>query len=231
MKLISLKGGDNMPKVTEDYINKKKAEIIDAAFVIFQQKPLYEMTMLDVIKQAGLSKGGIYRYFSDIDDVLVELINRETCKNNYKHSIEDIINCNNKYGIIIEELFKLLGKHINESSDTVGKIQFELTVLVANHPEKAEKISSKLTEHENGQYLINSLFQKIIEGITIGEFKPELSIEDIFTYIRAYIEGVVKIVVLERCYGFNTGSIDAEKMMSMLSQTILNMLKKGAINK
>lgn len=231
MKLILLKGRGNMPKVTKDYINNKKAEIIDAAFVIFQQKPLYEMTMLDVIKQAGLSKGGIYRYFSDIDDVLVELINRETCKNNYKDNIDDIINCNNKYEIIIEELFKLLGKHINESSDTVGKIQFELTVLVANHPEKAEKISSKLTEHENGQYLINSLFQKIIEGITIGEFKPELSIEDIFNYIRAYIEGVVKIVVLERCYGSNTGSIDAEKMMSMLSKTISNMLKKGVINK
>lgn len=231
MKPISLKGGDNMPKVTEDYINKKKAKIIDAAFVIFQQKPLYEMTMLDVIKQAGLSKGGIYRYFSDIDDVIVELINRETRRNNYKDNIDDIINCNNNYGSIIEELFKLLGKHINESSDTVCKIQFELTVLLANHPEKVEKISSKLTEHENGQYLINSLFQKIIEGITIGEFKPELPIEDIFNYIRAYIEGVVKIVVLERCYSDNTGSMDAEKMMSMLSQTILNMLKKRARNK
>lgn len=214
-----------MPKVTKEYINKKKAEIIEAAFVIFKQKPLYEMTMLDVIKQAGLSKGGIYRYFSDIDDVLVELINRETCKNNYKDKIDNIINCNSKDEIVIEELFKLLGKHINESSDIVGKIQFELTVLAANHPKKSEKISARLTEYENGQYLINSLFQKIMEGITKEEFTPELSIEDIFTYIRVYIEGVVKIVVLERCYGSNAGSIDAEKMMSMLSQTILNMLK------
>jgi AcrR family transcriptional regulator len=231
MKLVSLKGGDNMPKVTEDYINKKRAEIIDAAFIIFQQKPLYEMTMLDVIKQAGLSKGGIYRYFSDIDDVIIELINRETRIYDYNENIDDIINCNNKYEVIIEDLFKFLGKHINESSDTIGKIQFELTVLVANHPEKAEKISSKLTEYENGQYLINSLFQKIIEGITIGEFKPALSVEDIFTYIRVYIEGVVKIVVLERCYSANTGSIDSEKMMLMLSQTILNMLKERVISK
>ena len=229
MKLVSLKGGDNMPKVTEDYINKKRTEIIDAAFIIFQQKPLYEMTMLDVIKQAGLSKGGIYRYFSDIDDVIIELINRETCRCNYKDNIDDIINCNNKYEVIIKDLFKLLGKHINESSDTVGKIQFELTVLVANHPEKDEKISSKLTEHENGQYLINSLFQKIIAGITIGEFKSALSVEDIFAYIRVYIEGLVKIVVLERCYGANTSSIDSEKMMLMLSQTILNMLKERVV--
>ena len=115
MKLVSLKGGDNMPKVTEDYINKKRAEIIDAAFIIFQQKPLYEMTMLDVIKQAGLSKGGIYRYFSDIDDVIIELINRETRRCDYKYNIDDIINSNNKYEFIIEDLFRLLVKRINES--------------------------------------------------------------------------------------------------------------------
>lgn len=231
MKLVSLKGGDNMPKVTEDYINKKRAKIIDAAFMIFQQKPLYEMTMLDVIKQAGLSKGGIYRYFNDIDDVIIELINRETSRCDYKDKIYDIINCNNKYEVIIEELFKLLGKHINKSSDTVGKIEFELTVLAANHPEKAEKISSKLTEHENGQYFINSLFQNIIEGIAIGEFKPSLSVDDIFTYIRVYIEGLVKSVVFERCYGDNRGSVDPERMMLMLSQTILNMLKDNMIRK
>jgi AcrR family transcriptional regulator len=231
MKLVSSKGGDNMPKVTEDYINKKRAEIIDAAFAIFQQKPLYEMTMLDVIRQAGLSKGGIYRYFSDIDDVIIELINRETRKCDYKDKIDNIINCNIKYEAIIEELLKLLGKHINESSDTVGKIQFELTVLAANHPERAEKISSKLTEHKNGQYLINSLFQKIIEGITIGEFKPALLVEDIFAYIRVYIEGLVKIVVLERCNGANTDSMNSEKMLLMLSQTVFSMLKERVVGK
>lgn len=158
-----------MPKVTQEYIDKKKSEIIDAAFIIFQQKALYEMTMLDVIKQAGLSKGGIYRYYSDIDEVIIELINRETRKGDYKNEIDNILNCNGSYETIIEELFKCLGKHINESADTIGKIQFEMTVLLANHPEKSEKIISKLTEHENGQYLINSLLGKMIEGnITVA---------------------------------------------------------------
>jgi len=216
-----------MPKVTEDYIKNKKSEIIDAAFIIFQNKPLYEMTMLDVIKQAGLSKGGIYRYFSDIDHIIVELINRETGKYDYKGTIEKIVKSNDKNEIIIESLLRFLGRHINESSDTIGKFQFELTVLVANHPEKADKISSKLMEQEQGQYLIESLYEKIVGGVTKGEFNPELSVDDIFTYIRVYIEGVVKVVVLERCYGDNEKSIDPEKMMIMLSHTILSMLNSG----
>ncbi|MBI9013142.1 MAG: TetR/AcrR family transcriptional regulator [Clostridiales bacterium] len=214
-----------MPKVTKEYINRKRSEILEAAFTVFQQKTLYEMTMLDVIKQAGLSKGGIYRYFSDIDDVIIELINRETQKKDYRGRIEKIIN-NNNDETVIEELLCFLGRYINETVDTLGKIQFELTVLIANHPDKAKKISSRLTEQENGQYLIESLFQMIIEGVNKGEFKPETSLEDIFSYIRVYIEGVVKVVVLEKCYRDGQNSIDPEKMMMMLSRTIIGMLKQ-----
>jgi AcrR family transcriptional regulator len=80
-----------MPKVKERYIEEKKAQKLDAAFIIFERKPLYEMTMLDVIKEAGLSKCGIYRYYNDIDEVIIALVNSETAQNNNKHKIDEII--------------------------------------------------------------------------------------------------------------------------------------------
>lgn len=213
-----------MPKVTEEYLIKKREEIIDAAFMIFMEKPLYEMTMLDVIKQAGLSKGGIYRYFSDIDDVLIELINRESRKNNYRSKIESTLLQSDSNKSAIEGLIKLLGRHIGESSSTVGKIQFELTVLGANHPDRAKKITSQLTEQENGQYLIESLFQRIIDGLNKGEFVSTYSYEEIFDYIKVYGEGLVKTVVLERCYGEKKSNLSPELMMDMLSKNVLDML-------
>lgn len=212
-----------MPKVNEAYINAKKMEIMDAAFIIFKKKPLYEINMLDVIKQANLSKGGIYRYFSDIDDVIVALINRETSKYDYRKDIEEIINSNHKYESLIKSLFEFLGKHIDENADTIGKIQFELTVLQATQPARAEKILSRLVEYENGKYLINTLHEKIAEGIAIGELKPDLSLEDIYTYIRVYVEGLIKTVVFERCYGNQIRTVDAKKMITLLAQTILGI--------
>jgi AcrR family transcriptional regulator len=116
------------PKVDKDYIIKKKTEILDAALLIFQKKPLYEMTMLDIIKEAGLSKGGIYRYFSDIDEVIIALINRETVKNKYIHKIDEILVNNSNKADIIEALFSFLGSYIDNSPVTLGKFQFELTV-------------------------------------------------------------------------------------------------------
>lgn len=215
-----------MPKVTEEYLIKKRIEIIDAAYNVFLNKPLYEMTMLDVIKEAGLSKGGIYRYYNDIDDVIVELINRETAKNNYKDEIDNVLTKSKTNIEVVDGLIKLLGKHIDESSDTVGKIQFELTVLGANHPDRAHQISTRLTEQENGQYLISSLFTRIIEGLGSGEFSSSYSTDDIFNYIRVFIEGLVKTVVLERCYGDKRGVINPKLMSDILSKNVLLMLSK-----
>ena len=213
-----------MPKVSQEYINNKREKIIDAAFKVFQNKPLYEITMLDVIKQAGLSKGGIYRYFKDIDEVIVELVNRETHTNDYREVIDSIIMDIDQYRIIIKQLLSFLGDYFDKSSNTLGKIQFELTVMAANHPERAIEIVKYLNEQENGQYLMRLLFKSIIDGCKTKEFAPKIPIEDIFTYISVYIEGVVKVVVLERCYASNESSTDPIKMMDMLADTILGML-------
>ncbi|MCY6958388.1 TetR/AcrR family transcriptional regulator [Clostridium brassicae] len=213
-----------MPKVNKDYINKKKTQILDAAFRIFQQKPLYEITMLDVIREAGISKGGIYRYFNDIDEVIIALINKKTAQNNYKHKIDQILTSKNTTEGIIEALFTFLGNYINESSSTLGKFQFELTVYLSNHPEKGEKFKSLLTEQENGQYLVGSLFNKIIEGVNKGEFEASFPLHDIFTYITTTIDGVVNKVVLQKCYGANEYSIDVIKIFKIISNSVLHML-------
>lgn len=215
-----------MPKVSPDYINKKKKRILDAALVIFQQKPLYEITMLDVIKEAELSKGGIYRYYNDIDEVIIALVNRETALYNYKPKIDMIIEREETLISTIESLFIFLGKYINKNSMVIGKIQFELTVLIANHPEKAEKYINNLTEQENGQYLMMSIFNKMNEAATNGEVEPIYPLEDIFTYITTSIDGLVRDVVLGKCYGADVGYIDEVKLMRMLAHTVLNMLGK-----
>lgn len=214
-----------MPKVGEDYFSKKRADILNAAVVILKKKPLYEMTMLDVIHEAGLSKGGIYRYFKDIDDLLVEMINRETLASSYQDAIQEILSGSLKSTEKLDSLLMLLARHIDESPDIVGKIQFELTVLHANHPDRANLIMSKLKENEQGQYLVASLFQQIIKGIASGEFTPVAPVEEIFTLIRITIEGLVKVIVLERSYGEMTRTVSPQQIMRLFSQNLQGLLK------
>lgn len=40
-----------------------------------------------------------------------------------------------------------------ENMTTTGKIKFELTVLLENHPDGQEKFISEITEMQNSQYI------------------------------------------------------------------------------
>lgn len=216
-----------MPKVSNEYVDKKKNAILEAALSVCKNKPLYEITMKDIIKEAGISQGGIYLYFSDIDDILIALINKSNTNNNYKEKIDDIIEFNPTPRDAVVNLFALLGKYMKENVTTIGKIQFELTVLLANHPDRQKKMMSQINEIENNQYLMDNLFKKIDEGIVAGDFKPILPIKDIFYFIMVSIDGIVRDAVLQRCYGpiHNVKiEIDEITLMNTLSKSVLLML-------
>jgi AcrR family transcriptional regulator len=59
-----------MPKVTEEYLNTRRQEIIDAAYRCFASKGFHQTTMRDIYAEAGLSPGAIYHYFNSKDDII-----------------------------------------------------------------------------------------------------------------------------------------------------------------
>ena len=147
MKLVSF-----LKEVSERYIENKKEDIRDAVFRVFQRKPLYEMTMLDVIIEAGLSHGGIYKYYDNVDQVIVATVNQITAQNKLIENIDQILEKAKNSKEAIKEMLLFLGRYIQEHLATIGKIQFDLTVMIANHPEKSASIVENLTEQEAGQY-------------------------------------------------------------------------------
>ena len=63
-----------MPKVSEEYYEKKRREIIDAAYRVCVRKPISSVEMKDIIAETGFSHGAIYRYYKDLDEVLHDLV-------------------------------------------------------------------------------------------------------------------------------------------------------------
>ena len=63
-----------MPKVTQAYINQKKNLIVQSAAICCDKKAVCSVTMQDVIDESGLSQGGIYRFYQNIDDILVDVL-------------------------------------------------------------------------------------------------------------------------------------------------------------
>jgi len=59
-----------VPKVSEAYLEARRNEILDAALAAFARHGFQEATIQDIAKEAGLSHGAIYRYFTSKDDII-----------------------------------------------------------------------------------------------------------------------------------------------------------------
>lgn len=55
---------------------EKKEKIIDAGYHIFTENGYFSTTTADIAKEAGLSTGSVYAYFSDKKDILLACLNK-----------------------------------------------------------------------------------------------------------------------------------------------------------
>jgi TetR/AcrR family transcriptional regulator, transcriptional repressor of aconitase len=62
-----------MPSVTPEYLAKRRASILAAAARCFANNGFHATSMPDICSEAGMSAGGVYRYFASKDDLIAEL--------------------------------------------------------------------------------------------------------------------------------------------------------------
>ena len=60
-----------MPKVSQQYRDARRAQILDAARRCFLRQGFHETSMHDLFVESGLSSGAVYRYFASKDDVIL----------------------------------------------------------------------------------------------------------------------------------------------------------------
>src|SRR5215472_2739698 len=59
-----------MPRVSDEYLEQRRQQILDAARRCFARQGFYETSMQDVFREAGLSAGAVYRYFKSKDELV-----------------------------------------------------------------------------------------------------------------------------------------------------------------
>ncbi len=59
-----------MPKVSEEHLEQRRRQILDAARRCFARKGFHQSSMQDVFAASGLSAGAVYRYFKSKDDIV-----------------------------------------------------------------------------------------------------------------------------------------------------------------
>lgn len=62
-----------MPRVSEDHLAARRQQILEAARACFLRDGFHNTSMQDVIAEAGLSMGAVYRYFKSKNDLVTSI--------------------------------------------------------------------------------------------------------------------------------------------------------------
>ena len=58
------------PKVSEQYMEERRSQILDAAVATFSRKGFHQTTIEDIRLEAGVSRGAVYHYFKTKEDII-----------------------------------------------------------------------------------------------------------------------------------------------------------------
>ncbi|WP_192579854.1 TetR/AcrR family transcriptional regulator [Micromonospora sp. AMSO31t] len=62
-----------MPRVSDEHLAARRQQILDAARRCFRRDGFHNTSMQDVIREAGLSVGAVYRYFPSKNDLITAI--------------------------------------------------------------------------------------------------------------------------------------------------------------
>jgi AcrR family transcriptional regulator len=213
-----------MPKVSQEYINNKKKSIVDAAYRVCLRKPVEMVTMMDVIEETGLSQGGIYRFYKDLDEILSDVITGMRMDYNIIDDMEKFFNTteelNFEEGVhkICDILADVMEKHLMD----IQKINFDLTVLAINEPERAEKIIGGIKGQSSLGYLSTVALPNLFKESKKRKYKLRDKPENIASFISAAYTGIEMNCILSACYRAPMGAqCKPRPLFDTLAKTII----------
>ena len=197
------------PKVTEEYRQTVRENILQAAESLFARRGYHETSMDDIVKESGLSKGAIYGYFESKQDLLLALSDRRCAS--ILGRIQSVFSPDDSATEKLEKGLGVIFSDLIEVSREVCGLSLELWV-------EAPRVKS-LQHGVNTRYgTAHSFITGIInEGMRKGEFKQDIDADAMASILFATIDGIY-------LHWATTGrDFDWQKMKS----TFLAMLLEG----
>ncbi|HAK68206.1 MAG TPA: hypothetical protein DCM57_00930 [Treponema sp.] len=221
---------DSVPRVKEEYFENKRREIVDAAYRVCARKPITSIDMKDIIDEAGFSHGVIYKYYKDLDEVLLDLVRRINEDNRLNDKIISIFGQQDKknWEEIIRDVCAMLADYMIQVGPDVLKISIYANMMAVSEPERAERIAGKLQKNETSPLieLISALSVFMKKVVSKNKLKPVKSISKILEYMVAAYHGIQTGYVLSNCYHAEQviGKYKPKEMFSCLAESVILMI-------
>ena len=179
-----------------------KLNIKNQSIKVFAQKGFKNVTMKDICEATNLSRGGLYRYYSDTRQIFTEIINdiMNNQRDEFSESIERRLSAK-------DILLSVLDRYKSEMQDSQNSLSVAIYEFFSSESGKDENAMALQYEKSRG------MWTKLLQyGIERGEFNVT-DIDAVFDLIVFSYQGV-------RMYG-TLVPINAE-----IPNRIIDILKK-----
>ena len=191
-----------MPKVTQEYFDNKRRKIVECAYQVCLRKPVEMVTISDVIAETGLSQGGIYRFYKDLDEILSDMITNMRRDYDIAGRLDEAVaDKTASFEVITRRICRVLGEAMEAHLMDIQKINFDLTVLAINEPERAEKIIKNVKGKGNMDHLAKVIFPYLFKASAEHRLEPIHDPMELYQFISSAYVGIETNCILTACYG------------------------------
>jgi AcrR family transcriptional regulator len=168
------------PKVTEEYKEKRRLEILQVAKKVFTKKGYEPTTMKDIVEESGLSRGGVYQYFSSTEEIFKGIVDLSD-QRSLKEFNELILSSPS----IWDSLMNMIEEYRSIPTENFGAVQFEYTVT-------GWRDEARLAYIIDRSKIWRDTFYRFLEaGVTRGEFHPRQPLGVVTDFILNVLEGLL----------------------------------------
>ena len=175
----------------------KKKLIVEKAREVFAAKGFADVTMKDVVEAAGISRGGLYLYFSSTEELFLEVLKAESAEDEaeVERAMEGSLSAGDMLTVFLKEQKKEILRKKNNLLAATYEYYFAHRTLGAENPlkqdfEKAVMVLTKVIEN----------------GIAAGEF----ICDEPLSYARNIMYVIEGMKVSSRTMGITEGAVDRE---------------------
>lgn len=183
------------PRVTTEYKEERRAQILQGALYCFAEKGFQATTINDIAQYLQVSKGAIYTYFKSKEEIYIELMRERT--QSVIAEIKEQFQCIEK----AEDKMQFLFRHFRLESYSLmrqfGKIHFEFWIYSTRKQELQLLMENRYEE------VIQLVKQVIHQGKKNGEFRYDLDdqmMSQLFWILRDGISLHYSVINHERRY-------------------------------
>jgi len=172
-----------MPRVSQEYLDARRSEILDAAIECFSREGLHCTTMQDIVRQSGLSAGAIYNYFKSKEEIIEALANRR--QERERQLVIDAISGGPGDGALV----RLRDAFLDELSDPGERLRRRVSVQLWVEAQRNEKVR-KVVERSfaASRNLVSDLFA---EAQKRGSIANRVDSDTLASFVIALFHGLV----------------------------------------